>query len=104
MGPGVRSASMHELLRRLAALEPTDVPVVSVYLDMRPEATGAAPGRRSGEIVLKDRLREIEKTFLPRGADLDSFQADAARIERYLAEEYTPATEGLALFACAGQN
>lgn len=64
---------MHEnLMRKLAELEPTEMPVLSVYLDMRPQATGESPGLRSGEIVLKDRLHEIEKTYRPRGADLDS--------------------------------
>ncbi len=95
---------MRELLRRLAELEPSDLPVLSIYLDMRPDATGEAPGRRSGEVVLKDRLREIEKTFLPRGDELDSVRADVERIERYLAEEYAPAAAGLAIFACAGRD
>ncbi len=95
---------MRELIRRLAEMEPSDLPVVSVYLDMRPQATGESPGRRSGEILLKDRLRELEKTFLPRGGPLDSFRADAARIEQYLENEYAPAAAGLAIFACAGRT
>jgi hypothetical protein len=95
---------VHNIFRHLAEFAPTDLPVLSVYLDMRPEATGEAPGRRSGLIVLKDRLREIEKSLLPRGNDLDSFRADAARIESFLDEEHSPAAEGLALFACAGHG
>ena len=59
-----------ELIKKLAEFAPTEMPVLSVYLDMRPQATGGTPGVRSGEIVLKDRLYEIEKTYLPRGADL----------------------------------
>jgi peptide chain release factor subunit 1 len=88
----------------LAELEPGELPVLSVYLDMRPHATGESPALRADIVMLKDRLREIEKTYLPRGADLDSIRADAARIDRYLEEEYDVAADGLALFACAGRD
>ncbi len=54
--------------------------------------------------MLNDRLREIEKTHLPRGPELDSIRADAARIDRYLEDEYDVAADGLALFACAGRE
>ncbi len=95
---------MHTLLRRLADIESENLPVLSIYLDMQPQETGARPALRSGLVVLKDRLREIEKTFPPRGDDLDSFKADAARVERYLKEELAPATQGLAVFACSGRE
>ena len=97
-------ANPRVLLRRLAELEPGDLPVLSVYLDMRLHATGENPGVRSGLVVLKDRLRAIEKTFGPRGPELDSFRADAARIEEYVARDYGPDAHGLALFACAGRD
>ena len=97
-------ANPHVLLRRLAELEPGDFPVLSVYLDMRLHATGENPGVRSGLVVLKDRLRAIEKTIGPRGPELDSFRADAARIEEYVARDYGPDAHGLALFACAGRD
>ncbi|HEX5504950.1 MAG TPA: hypothetical protein VFW96_20190 [Thermomicrobiales bacterium] len=91
-------------LRALAELEPGELPVLSVYLDMRPHATGENPTRRAGEVILADRLREIAKTYLPRGPELDSIREDAARIEHYLADEYDVAADGLALFACAGRG
>jgi hypothetical protein len=91
-------------LRALAELEPGELPVLSVYLDMRPHATGENPGLRAGTVILKKRLREIEKTYLPRGAELDSVREDAERIDRYLGEEYDVAADGLALFACAGRG
>jgi hypothetical protein len=95
---------VHRGLRALAEIAPGDLPVVSVYLDMRPHATGESPALRAGTLILKKRLREIEKTFLPRGPELDSIQADAERIDRYLAEEYHVAADGLAMFACAGRD
>src|SRR5262249_20177334 len=50
--------------------------------------------------ILKDRLRAIEKTLLPRGQALDDFRADAARIRRFFAEHAEPWLQGVALFAC----
>ncbi|HEX6122556.1 MAG TPA: Vms1/Ankzf1 family peptidyl-tRNA hydrolase [Ktedonobacterales bacterium] len=77
------------------------VPVLSIYLDWRPQETGGRPGVRWATVVLRDRLREIEKTFFPRGAAYDSIRADAARIERFLDAEATSAAQGLAIFASA---
>jgi hypothetical protein len=91
-------------LRELAEVQRGELPVLSVYLDMRPHATGNSPAVRAGTVILKNRLREIEKTYLPRGAELDSIRADAERIERYLQVEYDVASDGLALFACAGRD
>jgi hypothetical protein len=94
---------MRELITRLAALPPSELPVISAYLDMRPHVTGD-PSVRSGLVVLKDRLREIEKTYWPRGAAFDSFQADAARIMNYVDHEFDVASDGLALFSCTACN
>ena len=93
---------MRDLLRRLAEWEPADTPVLSIYLDMRPE--GDRPSLRASQLMLMDRLREIEKTLLPRGASLDSFRADAARIERYLDHEFPVSARGVAIFACAAHG
>lgn len=89
------------LLRRLAELEPVDMPVLSIYLDMRPHTTGGRPALRDNVLMLNDRLRELEKTFGPRGPDLDSFRADVARIETYLRDHYPVSAHGVAIFACA---
>jgi peptide chain release factor subunit 1 len=90
--------------RALAELEPGELPVLSIYLDMRPHATGENPAVRARIVILRNRLREIEKTYLPRGAELDSIRRDADRIQRYLNDEYDVAADGLALFACAGRG
>jgi len=96
--------TMYPLLRRLAEMEPGDEPVLSVYLDMRPHATGGRPALRDGVLMMGDRLREIEKTFGPRGHDLDSFRMDVARIEEYLQHEFPVSAQGLAIFACAARG
>jgi len=95
------TADLRETLRRLAETEHLELPILSVYLDVRPEATGQSPGRRVSFTVLRDRLREIEATYWPRGADYDSFVADRDRIEAFLDDELDPATQGVALFACS---
>src|ERR1051326_3420087 len=90
-------------LRSLAELETGNL-VLSVYLDMRPHATGENPAVRAGAVTLRKRLREIEKPYRLRGAELDSSGADVERIDRYLEDEYDVAADGLALFACAGRG
>lgn len=89
-------------LRALAEREPAEVPVLSIYLDMRPH--GDRPQLRASQLMLMDRLREIEKTFLPRGAALDSFRQDVARIERYLDHELPASAQGVAIFASSGDG
>ena len=89
---------MRELLRRLAGLGPGDAPVLSVYLDMRPH--GTEPALRPGLLLLKERLRAIEKTLWPRGVAYDSVRADAVRIARYL-DDVPSDAQGVALFTCA---
>jgi hypothetical protein len=89
---------MRELIRRLADLGPGDAPVLSVYLDMRPH--GTEPALRPGLLLLKERLRTIEKTLWPRGVAYDSVRADAVRIARYL-DDVPSDAHGVALFTCA---
>jgi peptide chain release factor subunit 1 len=96
------TSHLADVLRRLAEVDAGDLPVLSVYLDMRAHATGQRPGRRAGEVVLRDRLRNIERTYWPRGADYDSFKADDARLVEFIDEEFDPSAHGLALFACSG--
>ncbi|CAN5574359.1 Vms1/Ankzf1 family peptidyl-tRNA hydrolase [soil metagenome] len=98
------TSELNDALRRLSEIDAPDLPVLSVYLDMRPQATGQSPGRRAGLTVLRNRLREIERTYWPRGADYDSFQADEQRIREYLDEDFDRAAAGVAVFACSGVN
>jgi len=93
---------MREQFRRLAAIDSGALPFLSVYLDVRPEAVGESPQRRDSLVMLRDRLRDIRKTLLPRGEGLDSFDTDAQRIQRFISGEMDPSTEGLAIFACHG--
>ena len=115
------AANVRDLLRILSALEPLDIPdgesgvvlagesgrerkcapVLSIYLDMRPESTGGRPALRPARILLRERLHEIEKTFFPRGVVYESVRADAARIGEYLNTQLSPDVQGVAIFASA---
>jgi peptide chain release factor subunit 1 len=94
------SSNAQQLLDTLARIDPGDALVLSIYLDLRPQVSGERPGLRTAQIVLKDRLREIEKTLLPRGKALDDFRADAARVDHFFEEHAEPWLAGVALFAC----
>ena len=95
---------MRDLLQRLADRAPTELPVLSAYLDMRPEGDGQSPGRRSAQVVLRDRLREIERTVGPRGPAAESFTADSERLRAYAEEQFDRSNSGLAIFACSGDG
>src|SRR5579884_4085422 len=89
---------VRDLLRKLANFDPGDALVLSVYLNMRQH--GGSPGIRPSLIMLTDRLRQIEKTLLPRGAALDNFRLDVNRVQRFLDEHAGPWLQGVAIFAC----
>lgn len=93
---------LRETMRRLAEVESLELPILSIYLDVRPEADGQAPRRRAAFTVLRDRLTEIEDAYWPRGDDYASFALDRERIVAFTEDELDPAVEGLAIFACSG--
>ena len=89
---------LRDQLDRLASFEPSDAPVVSLYLDMRPDQHG------------RDNYSAfIRKVFPARAETLTSdarksFEADVARINDYLERELRSSTNGLAIFACSAKN
>ena len=95
-------ARLREVMRRTAEVESADAPVLSVYLDLRPEAQGEDPGRRNELVVVRDRLREVRRAYEPHTPAAASLEADSASLERYLDEEgdRLRSVEGLAAFAC----
>lgn len=95
---------LHDTMRRLAEVTSTDAPVLSIYLDMRPEAHGESPGRRAALTVLRDRLRAIENTLEPHTTAQESVSADAARIHDFVESDDMRSVEGLAIFACSAQD
>jgi peptide subunit release factor 1 (eRF1) len=82
----------------LARIEPSSLPLLSVYLNTDVNETG----RTTHDLFLRKELRQRARTYDERSADRESLDRDRERIERYLAEELQPSTRGVALFACSG--
>ena len=89
---------LRDQLDRLVAFTPTDAPVLSLYLDMRPDQHG----RDQYDTFLR-------KTFLERSRALQgdarkSFDRDVERIHAWLGEHMRRSANGLALFACSAEK
>ena len=87
-------------LDRLAAFEPVDLPVISLYLDMQPNEHGRDQFRPFVRKVLGERQRTYPSGTPARR----SFDADLDRINTFLDENVEPSANGLAIFACQGAN
>jgi peptide chain release factor subunit 1 len=88
-----------EQLDLLAAFEPTTLPVVSLYLNTQSDKHG----RDHFESFIRKEFGSLAKTIAPRSPERLSFDRDAERIRHYLDRELEPSTNGLAIFACAGE-
>jgi peptide subunit release factor 1 (eRF1) len=111
IGPGMRLAihrcmqkattaletALREQLDRLAAFEPTELPVLSLYLSMVPDEHGQSGHAEFLRKTFPERIRTLK------GDARKSFERDIARVDSYLGT--VPASaNGLAIFACAGCN
>jgi len=89
-----------EQIDALAAFAPTALPVISLYLNTQSDDHG----RDHFASFTKKELHTRTRTFAPQSEARTSFARDVDRIEKYLATELRPSTNGLALFACAGAD
>jgi peptide chain release factor subunit 1 len=88
---------LRDQLNRLSAFEPTDAPVLSLYLDLRADQHG----RTSYEPFLRKVFAERARVL--KGDARQSFDADVERITTYLAG--LPASpQGVAIFACSARD
>jgi peptide chain release factor subunit 1 len=85
-------------LDRLVAFEPTDAPVLSLYLDMRPNENG----RRTWDVFLRKVFGERPRAL--KGDARKSFEHDAERIRTYLESDVRKSADGLAVFACSAAD
>jgi peptide chain release factor subunit 1 len=85
---------LREQLDKLSAIEPTDAPVLSLYLDMRPDQNGRANYEPFLRKTFADRSR------LLKGDARQSFDADVKKITDYLGDDVRKSATGLAVFAC----
>lgn len=91
---------INPVLDRLAAFEPTELPVLSLYLNTQPDQHG----RDNFAPFLRKEFKSRLKTYPLRSPERESFERDGERIEKYLKEELQPSANGLAIFACAGRQ
>ena len=91
---------LSQLLDRLAAVEPTDMPFISVYVDARPDPHG----RDHFEATIRKELHARAATYPPRQPARESFDRDVERIMRYLKEEVRPSSHCVAIFARGGED
>ena len=97
---GPDQAAIRDVMRRLAQATSTEAPILSVYVDVRPQAHGERPGERNEHTIVRDRLKAIAATLEPHTDARTSVDTDRTRIERYLATENLDVIDGIALFAC----
>jgi peptide subunit release factor 1 (eRF1) len=84
-----------EQLDRIAATDTGPFPVVSLYLDLRPNEHG----RDQFDQFLRKELSDRINTYPATGPERDSLEADAAKIREHVAT-LEGSVNGLALFAC----
>jgi peptide chain release factor subunit 1 len=89
--------SLTERLDRLAAFEPAPYPVVSLYLDTRPDQHG----RDQYEAFTRKELNARSRTYPANSPERESLDRDIDRIARFLENERDPAANSIAIFACA---
>jgi peptide chain release factor subunit 1 len=89
---------LREQLDRLVAFEPTDAPVLSLYLDMRANQHGRTAYDAFLRKTFADRARVLK------GEARKSFDADVERIQAYLGDEVRRSASAVAIFACSAQN
>lgn len=95
--PILRSPLIDQL-DALAAYEPQGVPVVSLYLNL------AADRQLRDHVVtfVRKAFAGHLKAFKEHSAERASLERDLDRIDRYLVNDVSPATNGLALFSSSG--
>ena len=84
----------------LVRLEPSTIPVVSVYADWRVSGRG----RHEAPTVIEKQLREALATRPARSEEHASLVADAARISTYLATEVDHGARSVVFFASHGRG
>jgi peptide subunit release factor 1 (eRF1) len=94
------SDSLSETLDRLARFESLPFPVLSLYLDARPDSRG----RDHYQPFVRKELAARQRTYPLRSPERESFERDAEKIHRYLETEVKASSNGIAIFACAGEG
>src|SRR5919106_2267321 len=87
-------------LEKLAAFEPHEVPVLSVYLNLGPDQHG----RDNYDAFLRKVFAQHLKAFKENTAERASFERDIERIEAFVTDEVNRSANAVAIFASAGSG
>ena len=91
---------LRDQLENLAALEPQQSPVLSLYLNLAADQHG----RESYDTFLRKVVAERQKAFRDNTPERASFDRDVERVTAYLAGEVNRSSDAVAIFACAAAN
>jgi peptide chain release factor subunit 1 len=89
-----------ELLDRLALFEPTEFPVLSLYLDTRRSDVA----RPLFEPFVRKELKGRIESYPLRSPERESLEADAERIQTFLRDELDKRAQSVAIFACSAAD
>lgn len=87
------------ILQTLAAVESTDKPFISIYLNAEPNEHG----RDDFNIFLKKQLSVHEGRFAEESPELESYKNDVKKIQNYV-EKIPASADGVAIFACDAED
>ena len=88
--------TLTEQLERLAAIEPSPYPVVSLYLNMQPNQHG----RDQHQAFVRKELKARAATYPARSSERAMLEKDLERIGAFLDGSVEPSANGIAIFAC----
>ena len=88
--------TLNDQLNRLAAFEPSPYPVISLYLDARPDGRG----RDNFQAFVRKELKARAQTFPSRSSERGMLDRDLERIVSYLENSVEPSANSVAIFAC----
>jgi len=89
--------ALTEQLDRLAGFEPAPYPVVSLYLDTRPNQHG----RDQHQAFTRKELKARSRTYPANSPERESLEQDIDRITRFLDNDLDAAANTVAIFACS---
>jgi peptide subunit release factor 1 (eRF1) len=98
--PAAASRPLADTLRDLASFESPSDPVISLYLNLQPDQHG----KDNYDSFVRKELAACAEAYPPHSEARASVERDIERIKAYLIEERSPASNGLAIFACAGRD
>jgi peptide chain release factor subunit 1 len=94
------SSTPEKLMERLFKFEPTEFPVLSLYLDARVDEHG----RRNFSPFIRKQITERAKSYAAQSPERQSVESDLSRILSYLDDNIDVTAQGIAIFACAACN